>query len=76
MAYNDDRRDYLATALGHSGVLGDLEKEWLQINIPLSGGVAEGSLSDMWLTYGKLQGYSGSMNDVISKLPYPLSGGK
>lgn len=70
MAYNDDRKAFFETALAHSGVMADLEREWLR------GQGYNGNLNDMWYAYATAQGYQGSLDEKFKQMAYPLNYGK
>lgn len=72
MTINEDRKNYFSTALGHSGTLTDLEWEWLKSVVA---GDDQGSIPDLWREYFRSLGYTGSLSDNWSKLPYPLNRG-
>lgn len=72
MAYNDDRKAFFETALGHGGVLGDLEREWLLVQVP----TATGNLNDLWWAYATSLGLQGTLDEKFKQMAYPLNYGK
>lgn len=69
MAINDDLKAKYTTDLGYTGALTDLEYAWLKAKA----GVVAGPIPDMWNTYLRSLGYSGSIQGMKANLGYPFS---